>query len=338
MRLEALLVLVLIFVGGLIYYKDGDFTSGLKGTNASTTSSSFFSGWFSDDAEETDDSETDVEEENSTEDDVVQKPTAVTVKPIETPEIEVEVDEIFERINELEAEARTNKLLAPVSPYAASVTLKTSGAKATDPHKEYLTLNVSSGISTPINITGWSVESYVTDSEGKIPKGSRFLMTRTAKTSENILLRAGEVAHLITGETPINVSFKENECSGYLTNYDEFTPGLKKSCSLASDELLMFSSIKTSDDECYEFVANIKQCQIIDDEKIDDEDLTSSCEDFIEEELTYNGCVANHKDDSTFATGDWRIYLNKRGELWRSKKEIIRLLDENERVVAVVEY
>lgn len=42
MRLEVLLILILIIVGELIYYKDGDFLSPLKGNNASTASKLFF--------------------------------------------------------------------------------------------------------------------------------------------------------------------------------------------------------------------------------------------------------------------------------------------------------
>lgn len=337
MRLDVLLILVLLVVGGIIYYKDGDLLKPFQASNtaSTTSSSSFFSDWFNKDEGDIEESEIDTRNES----DRITKPNNTEiVKPIETVEVEVAVNEIYERLNELEAEARTNEILGPVSPYAASVTLKASGAKATDPDKEYLTLSVASQATNPINITGWTLESYVTNSEAKIPKGARLLMTRTAKTSETIMLRAGETANLITGETPINVSFKANQCSGYLTNYDDFTPSIKKSCALASDQLLQFGNIKSSDDECYEFVAKIKQCQVVEDDKLSDADVSNSCEDFIDNELTYNGCVSNHKNDIDFATGDWYIYLNKRGELWRSKKEIIRLLDADKKVVAVVEY
>ncbi len=69
--------------------------------------------------------------------------------------------------------------------------------------------------------------------------------------------------------------------------------------------------------------------------------LTSSCFSFIDNYLTYNGCVASHQYDTNFWGNTWRIFLNRPdithghtntrdyGELWKQTREGIKLLDQN---------
>ena len=66
--------------------------------------------------------------------------------------------------------------------------------------------------------------------------------------------------------------------------------------------------------------------------------ITNECELFVEEDLTYNGCVENHQYDSDFYRNSWRIYLESSKLLWREEREIIKLLDQHGRTVDVIEY
>lgn len=337
MRLEAILILALILVGGLIYYKDGGFSSVEdlftgSGQESATSSDSYFAsvkGWlFGDDREDGEDDS----------DNKVATPTlqAQNIAPtLETPTVTKQVEEKHDVLDVLPENERENELLSPRSPYAGSATLKIGKAKDRDPDKEYLLLSAND----TITISGWRLESYVTNSKATIPEGSALLEDRSDRTDGPITLVSGETAYITTGETPLKTSFKENLCTGYLTEYEIFSPNLKKQCPMPGDELLRFANISASDDECYEFVEGLRQCEVVDRDDARDADLSSRCQSFVESTFDYGECVDRHRDDIDFSDiGVWRIYLDKNGELWLSAREIVRLLDNEGRVVAVLEY
>jgi len=105
------------------------------------------------------------------------------------------------------------------------------------------------------------------------------------------------------------------------------------------DDMEEFANIKLDDDRCYDFVESLRACEYVDLDDIDEADLGGRCRTFLDESLNYDGCVANHKNDRSFGdVGDWRIYFDRRTELWRHEREIIRLMDGEDRVIDVVEY
>lgn len=322
MRLLGILVLVLGVVGGFwLDNRDGVLFNALRSSTSTPT---------------------------ALEEDGTSKPTSIgskiaskfgTSPTLSAEEVEKKVEEIYKELDEKEGDLRLLELMSPESPYAGMVTVKRGDAKATDAQREYIIISAHADNATAVEISGWTLESYVTNSESEIPEGARFLKSHTTRTEEPIFLKPGESAYVTTGDTPIKTSFRENICTGYLAEYGSFYPSLKKECPLPPDELLQFSSVKSSDDNCAEFVNDIKRCEIVDDNEIDAENLSSSCRSFINNVLDYEGCVAKHDNDPHFYTsGAWRIYLDESRELWRSTREIIRLLDTEERVVGIIEY
>jgi len=324
------LLLVLIIVGGIIVYTEKDegesfwaalnpFDNTATSTAEKKTSSS--GGFFSSNKSDT----------AST--DKTSEPT-----PLSNEQIEKEVEKILGELDGLEESLRDAELRDPVSPYAGLVTLSAGKAKDTDADKEYLMITANRSNQNAVVISDWYVESYVTESEADFPEGVELLRTKTDRKDSKINLKPGERAYVITGRSPLYVSFRENECTGYLAETKDVYPKLNKSCPMPTDELLLHPDIKDID-ECFEFVEGIKKCEIVDNDELDDAHLSQSCDAFVEDVLEYDGCVEDHSDDPTFfSVGDWRIYLGEKRELWRSTREIIRLMDENDRVVDVVEY
>lgn len=324
------LLLAVAVIGGVAWldYQDGEF---LNGFGNATSTVSF--GWGDDEKEE--------DEEEAPRSGGSRRSSGSGASPstLSPEDAEKQVAEVYEELDKLEEDVRGLELIEPRSPYYGLITMKAGGAKDTDPQKEHVIITAEAGNISPITVTGWTLESYVTRSEAEIPEGARLLKSHTSRSEEPIALRPGERAYLISGETPLRVSFRENMCTGYLHEHEDFSPSLKKNCPLPQDELLGYTGVKASDSKCAEFVDDIKRCEIIDEDEVDEANLSGSCESFINGVLDYEGCVARHDDDLTFfATGDWRIYLEADRELWRSTREIIRLLDQDGKVVAVVEY
>ena len=98
------------------------------------------------------------------------------------------------------------------SPYRGLVTISksTSGPRATDAQKEYVTLKASSRITTPISISGWALLSSVTGKIAQIPQGTEVPRSGIINASESVKLKAGDTATVLSGRSPIGASFREN--------------------------------------------------------------------------------------------------------------------------------
>jgi hypothetical protein len=69
-----------------------------------------------------------------------------------------------------------------------------------------------------------------------------------------------------------------------------------------------------------------------------DKGVTQECSDFIEKYANYQGCVDLHRTDADFLGKQWRLFLRAQHDFWRSKREAIALLDQNDKTVAVLTY
>lgn len=268
-------------------------------------------------------------------------PRSAEPERLSNREIEQRIADIYDDLDDLTEELREAKLREPISPHADRVTLRASRARTQDPEDEYLTITASSRNEVPINISDWYLESYVTGERVGIPQGARVPVAqhRSQNRLTDIFLLPGERATLQTTESPVDFSFHENVCTGYFAEQHDFSPSLGRRCPDAEDEMVDFTRISVEDDSCYDFVERIGRCEIVPDDEIFEADLSRACELFVIDELTYQGCLANHKNDPFFDdVGIWRIYFDRNRAQWRSEREIIRLMDEERRVVDVVEY
>jgi hypothetical protein len=105
------------------------------------------------------------------------------------------------------------------SPYAGKVFLSHSvnGLGSANPAQEYLTLILSPANTANLDITGWRVVSIKTGTSAPIPEGAQTLTLGTVNIAP-IELRPGAAANIISGFSPVNVSYEENECTNYLSN------------------------------------------------------------------------------------------------------------------------
>ena len=254
-------------------------------------------------------------------------------------EIQAELEDLYDELWQLEQKVDSALRRQPESRYTGAVRLSRSAATSKDPDREYLTLTLDRD-ARPINISAWYLESYVTDKRMALPNGTKVYRDGgVINQTRPIILEPGGRAYLITGDSPVGVSFQENICAGYLREDERFYPGITYSCPRPIELLERYGNIDLDDDSCYEFVRRAGRCQNIeeDDPRIDD--LSGRCERFVREYLNYNGCVAAFSWRTDFHDeGDWYIYFERDEERWRERREIIRLMDQYDEVVAVVEY
>lgn len=197
------------------------------------------------------------------------------------------------------------------------------GARSEDPAKEYVRLVVDPLAQNPVQLSGLMLESPSMTAGIAIPRGSGLPILGTSGAPGDIILSRGDRAIITTGESPIGESFKVNECSGYLAQFQDYTPDLRRACPLPETELAAAGLGK--DSTCAAFVENIPRCDVY--RGALPENLSASCKTFVSERLTYNGCVATHRYDTDFYSNEWRVFLGQQSELWKGGNEIIELFD-----------
>ncbi len=225
-----------------------------------------------------------------------------------------------------------------ISPYRGIVSMShyVSGAGSADPQNEYVEISVSQNAKTPINLSGWTLRSDATGATATIPKGTEVPISGTINASENLLLSAGMKAIVISGRSPIGASFRENKCIGYFSSFQKFYPPLPQNCPPASDELESFYGPGyVSDAACINYVNKLSRCEVALSPPVS---ASGSCQNFMVKYLNYNGCMEAHQQDADFKGETWRIYLNRTNSMWRTRHEIVKLLDASGKTVDAFGY
>lgn len=226
----------------------------------------------------------------------------------------------------------------PPSSYRNTVILNpyVTSASSSNPNREYLQLSVPQNAGLSIDISGWQLVSEVTGKYGVIPRGTTVPTSGIVNPQQNIVLKPGERAALVSGRSPIGTSFRENKCTGYFMTFQEFSPALPRNCPLPSDELeKYYGGFYARDTKCMDYVNTIGRCEAV---LFPPRDISKQCRSFVLEHLNYNGCVRAHQNDPDFHGSTWHIYLGATKPLWRARQEIIKLLDPSRKTVDAFSY
>jgi hypothetical protein len=225
-----------------------------------------------------------------------------------------------------------------LSPYRNIVSMShyISGAGSLNPMNESIDISVSQNAGIPIDITGWKLVSDAGGTIAAIPRGTEIPTSGVVNASDNIILTPGTRATVISGRSPIGASFRENKCIGYFSSFQSFYPQLPQNCPTPSNELVSYYGPNyIRDTACIDYVDKVPRCQIM---LSPPNSLSGACQSFMVQYLNYNGCVTAHRNDSDFLGDTWRIYLGRSSSMWRSRHEVVKLLDINGKTVDAFSY
>lgn len=246
--------------------------------------------------------------------------------------IEVEVAIVEEELKRIEKYGED-------SPYKGMVTISKGffGLSSTDVNREYVTLKASSKNESGVVISKWRIVSGVTGKGSDVGKAAPLVYSGKVNIEQSVIMYAGDKVIVSTGRSPIGTSFKVNKCTGYMSQFQTFTPSLQKNCPFPEEEIDFFDD-KTifSEDVCLDFIDTLQRCQIY--TKPLPLTLSNSCMDAITYEVNYNSCIDKHKYDSDFEKPEWRIFLKQSDTLWKSRREVIKLVDENNKLIDMISY
>ena len=257
--------------------------------------------------------------------------------PIERDSVDSgsEADQEYDRI--VEEYGRTRDF-GETSPYWGLITIKksSSGPKQSAPQNEYVTLDVSYKLTEDVVITGWKLQSMITNETVVIPEATKVSTSGNVNVEQPITVSPKDVVYLLTGHSPIGNSFQINKCSGYFEQFQDFTPSISKQCPLPEEEFIFADNDPLRfGDACLTYIEGLERCYM----PLEALPLgfSDSCAIFITEEINYSSCIANHRNDDDFFKPEWRVYLKHDQEIWNTR-DIIRLLDNNGKTVDVFSY
>ncbi|MDO8481869.1 MAG: hypothetical protein Q7S75_02195 [bacterium] len=230
------------------------------------------------------------------------------------------------------------KTFGSPSPLAGQVRIINNGnATETTAGAEYLEIAAGTQNTAPVDLTGWSLQSAYTGVRAYIPSGASSFLAGTLNNVASVQLAPGQSAIVNSGLSPVGVSFRENICTGYLGQMQLFTPALSNTCPTPASVLPMTpDNLRNYGQTCFDFLPTIAPCQA----PLNNfpPEVSQNCRAFVQDNLSYNGCVLKNRYSTLFARDVWRIYLNSNGELWQNGHDIIRLLDREGQTVDVLTY
>lgn len=232
----------------------------------------------------------------------------------------------------LQRDSSEIRAFGEASPYRGQVSVSASGVGSNKADQEYVTIRVSG--SQNVDITGWRLISGASGKGARIPEGAALPRSGRINDTDRIILKPGEEAIVVTGESPNGVSFKENMCTGYLAKNQAYYPSLQNQCPAAYDEFdRFFTGNELRDDKCYALMRSTPICTTP-----RDTGTSNACSRLIDDYLTYNGCVEKHRYDSRFAGRTWRVFLERDSELWKSSRDAVKLVDTEGKTVDLYTY
>ena len=200
------------------------------------------------------------------------------------------------------------------------------GLGSEDPRKEYITLAATSKLDLALNISQWSLKSTMTGRSIRLGKATSLYYPPNLTEESSILIGPWGKVIVVTGLSPLSVSFRVNSCTGYLNQFNTFSPSLTQICPLAKNENLSSIPHIPKNDNCLDYVDRISRCQIP--IRPLTPEFSSECFYFIQDVVNYRGCVDIHRYDSGFYGNEWRVFLDRSESLWKNRREKIELLDE----------
>jgi len=211
-----------------------------------------------------------------------------------------------------------------------------SGAGSKDPKNEYLEIRVASDSNVPVDLSEWVLASDASGASIAIPKGTEVPTSGIVNAAQDIVLNPGDRAIIISGQSPIGASFRENKCIGYFSTFQNFSPSLPQNCPTPNDELAAnYGGGYIRDAACIDYVNKLSRCQVTLTPPVG---ASSACQSFLVKYLNYNGCMDAHRNDADFKGTTWRIYLGRSTPMWRTQHELVKLLDVKGNTVDAFSY
>ena len=255
-------------------------------------------------------------------------------RQLSVSEIEYNLNDARYKTQELQRQLAAEEERKNSSVYKGKISMYVN--TSSDASTEYVDIYADSTNKEPINITGWKLLSTSTNQTTYIPQSTYLYFSGQINTEQDVLLGPGEHAYIITGRSPIGHGFKVNKCSGYISQYQSFYPGVWTNCPAPRDEDQSSIPNRVVNDNCFDLINSLSSCRV-------PEPLSKAysyeCQAFLTEKINYPYCISHHKNDKDFWGTTWYVYLKRSEPLWKYRRDVVILYDKvGKPVTQVVKY
>lgn len=208
-----------------------------------------------------------------------------------------------------------------------SLSAGTAGS-AIYPGREYVSLTITKENLSYLDVSDWSLVNSA-GQQFKLGNASNLPLRGQLNPEQKIILNAGDTIIVSSGASPLGVSFRQNACSGYLEQFQDFFPPIDQNRCPNS----YYYGNGLSND-CRNYINDIPSCQTVVDFP---PGVSAACQSYISNEIGYNACVRTSENSPEFLGNTWRVYLNQNAEIWKPH-DMITLRDSENKIVASIKY
>lgn len=208
------------------------------------------------------------------------------------------------------------------SPYKGKIGISYASGYSDTPEYESITLENRTEKEN-LNITGLVLES-TRGGRFVIPNGHELPGLSGDIGRDPIVLKPRERAIITVGRQSERMDFRTNLCVGYFSEFSNFIPSIYSSCPRTDTRNLISLS-----DRCLRVVESTSYCRKVDQNLL----LDSDCSQYVNQHLSYAGCVNDFRSRPDFFGSEWYIWMQRREEFLRNTHDIVILKDAQEREV-----
>ncbi len=209
-----------------------------------------------------------------------------------------------------------------------------AGAQASEPQEEYLRIVATPQADKSVSLEGMILRGSALGTKTPIPLAPNLPLLGTPNLKTAVSLPPTGRAIITSGRSPIGTSFRVNICSGYLDQFQSYTPTLRQECPEPLDELKAVGP--ANETSCQAFVKTLPRCRAFN--GTFPATVSASCKAFVTNNLNHNSCVQRNEKAEVFYKNEWRLFLDKTTELWKNRQEIIKLFDAKGNTVDAITY
>ena len=226
------------------------------------------------------------------------------------------------------------------SPLKGKVRIADVHRSGISPHEEYVTIRYGGGLfgfsqssgEPPVDVTGWRVASRRTI--GTIPRA--YNIPEIDSVEQDVMLPPGGELIVVTGTPSYQSNFRENNCVGYLNEFHSFTPSLSNSCADANPDRGRLLN-RGFNGACIETIEDVATCRMPKG-PFQAGVIGRECIDYLNQNLSYAGCVKNFRDRGNFLGNAWRVSLKLSAKMFDPLHDRAVLRDQNGLLVDEFEY
>ncbi len=198
---------------------------------------------------------------------------------------------------------------AQLSPYFQKIRISSASYSSFSGYPSQIQISSNLSKDEKVNITGWKIKSN-TGKEIIIPDAVNLYDLSSFLFNSDIVVSANSYVSIYSNASAVNRNLRLNKCIGYLENDYDFVPQLPRNCpSLSSPR----SSMQYLSGACQSYLFSLGNCQLPDvsfHNSLPGNDYGNACRAFLNN-INYNSCIKEHRNDPDFYLNDWRVWVNK---------------------------